>query len=92
MVIPGVVEVEVPAGVDAGPSATEAVGEEPRMTAIGTMLCVTTVVGLEVSVTVGVTGQTVVDTGMMTVVRIVERAGQLVISGPQLTIVYANVE
>ena len=44
-----------------------------------------------VVVSVAVTGQMVVETGMTTVVRTVERAGQLVTSGPQLMMVDTDV-
>lgn len=40
---------------------------------------------------VSVTGQTVVEMGMVTVVIAVELAGQLVISGPQLVMVWTEV-
>lgn len=42
-------------------------------------------------VSVAVTGQIVVETGMTTVVRTVERAGQLITSGPQLMTVDTDV-
>lgn len=49
--------------------------------------------GMEAGVvSVAVTGQMVVETGMTTVVRTVERAGQLVTSGPQLMMVDTEVE
>ena len=49
--------------------------------------------GMEAGVvSVAVTGQIVVETGITTVVRTVERAGQLVISGPQLMTVETDVE
>lgn len=74
-------------GVDsAGEEAGYVIPEEP--VSIG--------VGVEVGVPAGwlmvsVTGQTVVEMGMMTVVTEVEPAGQLGTSGPQLVMVWTEV-